>query len=112
LKMEKYTFKEKVNVLSEKQRVMQPGKISFIVLLKNDSYKGCDKMQKIEFEVKKHVERAPVEYNQDDLVAIKTPSMMQAVMEMNANDSDDDEEESEEEDSKDTAKKKEEIDVS
>ena len=61
--MEKYTFKEKVNVLSEKQRVMQPGKVSFIVILKNDSYKGCDKIHKVEFEVKKFVEREPVEYN-------------------------------------------------
>lgn len=57
----------------------------------------------MEFTVLREATRAQHEYDQDDLQAIKTPSMMQAMMEMQ-NDSDDDDEE-ESDDDKDKAGK-------
>jgi hypothetical protein len=59
-RMEKIQVKDKVCVIEQKQRVMQPGKMIFKVILKNDSYKGFDKMEKVEVTVLKEVARAEV----------------------------------------------------
>lgn len=39
---------------------MQPGKMIFKVILKNDSYKGFDKMEKVEVTVLKEAKREEV----------------------------------------------------
>jgi len=96
-KMEKVLLREKVSVFTEKQRVMQAGTVRFKVIFKNDSYKGFDKQMNVEFAVLKEAVRATPEYDEEDILATKAPSMMQAMMEMNQDNSDDDESDGEEE---------------
>ena len=69
--------------------------MQFFMILRNDSYRGFDKKLAVVIDVLKHVNRAPVEYNEEDIQASKAPSMMQAMMEMDADNSDDDESEDE-----------------
>ncbi len=59
-RMEKVQVKDKVCVIEQKQRVTNPGKLVFKVILKNDSYKGFDKTQNVEVTVLKDVKRAEV----------------------------------------------------
>jgi len=91
-KMEKISLKDRVAVIEQKQRVMQPGRMVFKVILKNDSYKGFDKCERVEVTILQNVVRAEVMYDAEDVQATKAPSMMQAMMEMNVDDSEDDEE--------------------
>jgi hypothetical protein len=99
--LEKVSLKERVNVIEKKQRMMQPGKSVFKVLLKNDSYKGFDKSERVEIitlreEVVKE-KRRNINYDDEDVQAVRQGSLMQQMMEMGKeNDSDDEEEEEEE----------------
>ena len=44
-----------------------PGKIMFKAILKNDSYKGFDKTDKVEVTILREVKRPEVEYNAEDI---------------------------------------------
>lgn len=70
-----------------------PGKRMFKVILKNDSYKGFDKVKVVEINVLKEAKRAEVQYDPEDVQATKAPNLMQSMMEVGGDDSDDDEEE-------------------
>lgn len=63
-----------------------------VMILRNDSYRGFDKKIELKIKVLKEVQRATIEYDEEDIEALKAPTMMQQVMEMNHNASDDDEE--------------------
>lgn len=65
----------------------------FKVILKNDSYKGFDKVEKAEIIIQKEVKRDELMYNDEDIKAVRQPNLMQSMMEMQVDDSDDDEEE-------------------
>lgn len=95
--MEKIFMKDRVFVKEIKERMMNPGKNMLFITLKNDSYKGFDKFVRVEFFVLKEVQRAAVEYNDEDIQAAKAPSMMQSMMEMEGGNPSDDELESDEE---------------
>jgi hypothetical protein len=66
-----------------------------VMILRNDSYRGFDKKIHLKINVLKEVQRAMVEYDDEDIQALKAPTMMQQMMEMNQNASDDDEEDDE-----------------
>ena len=51
--MENLNLKKKVEVIERKDRVMEPGKLSLKVLLKNDSYKGFDKVVYVDITILK-----------------------------------------------------------
>jgi len=93
--MEKLVFREKVFTKEIKERLSRPGKMQFFMILRNDSYRGFDKKVAVQIDVLKEANRTPVEYNEEDVQAAKAPSMMQAMMEMDADNSDDDESEDE-----------------
>ena len=65
--MERVFMKEKVTVIEQKQRMGAPGKIMFKAILKNDSYKGFDKTDKVEVTILREVKRPEVEYNAEDI---------------------------------------------
>lgn len=93
--MEKLTIKEKVFVKEMKDPLRVPGKLMMNIILKNDSYKGFDKQEKIEVIIHPTVQRKVIEYTEEDIQAAKEPSLMQSVMEMKASESDEEEEEDE-----------------
>lgn len=93
--MEKLFIKEKKFVKEIKERLTRPGKMIFFMILRNDSYRGFDKKLAVQIDVLKEVNRAPVEYDEEDIQAAKAPSMMQAMMEVNDDNSDDDDSEDE-----------------
>ena len=70
------------------------GTIELTLLLRNDSYRGFDKRVDLKINVLKEAQRAPVEYDEEDLQAAKAPSLMQQMMEVNPEGDSDDEEES------------------
>lgn len=88
-------MKERVFVKEIKERLSRPGIMQFFMILRNDSYRGFDKRIAVAIEVKKEVQRAPVEYHEEDVQAQKAPSMMQSMMELQPNDSDEEESEDE-----------------
>jgi len=92
--MDKLVIKEKVHVKEIKERMVRPGTIELTLLLRNDSYRGFDKRIDLKINVLKEAQRAPIEYNEEDLQAAKAPSMMQSMMEMNPDGDSDEEEES------------------
>jgi hypothetical protein len=94
--MDKLVIREKTHVKEIKERMVKPGTIELTLLLRNDSYRGFDKRVDLKINVVKEAQRAPVEYDEEDLQAAKAPSMMQAMMEVNGEGSDDDEESEEE----------------
>lgn len=94
--MDKLVIREKTHVKEIKERMVRPGTIELTLLLRNDSYRGFDKRVDLKINVLKEAQRAPVEYDDEDLQAAKAPNMMQAMMEMNGEGSDDDEESEEE----------------
>jgi hypothetical protein len=95
--MEKLVIKEKVYVKEIKERLSRPGKMQFFMILRNDSYRGFDKKVSVMIDVLPFVQRAPVEYDDEDIQAMKAPSMMQQMMEMAPpNDSDDEDEDEDE----------------
>jgi hypothetical protein len=59
--------KEKVFVKDVKEKMTVAGRLMLNVLLKNDSYKGFDKQVKIDFPVVQTAQRAPVEYDDEDI---------------------------------------------
>ena len=66
------------------------------MVLRNDSYRGFDKKINISIDVLKEAKRVAVEYDDEDIQAMKAPSLMQQMMEVNPGaDSDEDEEEEE-----------------
>ena len=77
----------------------QPGTISLSIHLRNDSYVGFNKKLDVKFRVLPEVKRATVEYDEEDMQAAKSPSLMQSMMEVNP-DGDSDEEESDDETTK------------
>jgi len=94
--LDKLVIREKTHVKEIKERMVRPGTIELTLLLRNDSYRGFDKRVDLKINVLKEAQRAPVEYDDEDLQAAKAPSMMQAMMEVNGEGSDDDEESEEE----------------
>lgn len=95
--MEKLVIKEKTYVKEIKERLQRPGKMQFFMILRNDSYRGFDKKVSVMIDVLANVVRAPVEYDEEDIQAMKAPSMMQSMMEMAPADGSDDDEESDDE---------------
>ena len=67
LAMEKLFIKEQVFVKEIKERLSRPGKMSFFMILRNDSYRGFDKKLAVYIDVLQNVVRAPVEYDDEDL---------------------------------------------
>jgi hypothetical protein len=57
LAMEKLTIKEKIHVKEMKDPLRVAGKLTMNIILKNDSYKGFDKQQKIEVTIHPNVQR-------------------------------------------------------
>jgi len=47
------------------------------MILRNDSYRGFDKKVSVMIDVLPYVYRPPVEYDDEDIQAMKAPSMMQ-----------------------------------
>ena len=92
--MEKLSIKERVFTKEIKERMQMPGRTQLNIILKNDSYKGFDKLIRVEFTVLKEVQRAQLEYNDEDIQAMKQPNLLQSVMEINPNGDSDEEEES------------------
>jgi hypothetical protein len=95
IRMDKIFLKSRLETVDHKQRVMQPGKMTFKVTLKNDSYKGFDKTEIVSVTILKEAQRAEVVYDVEDVKAMKAPNLMQSMMDPNGDDSDDDEEEDE-----------------
>jgi Sec63 Brl domain len=95
--MEKLVINERVHVKEIKERMSRPGTIELTLLLRNDSYRGFDKRIDIKIPVLKEAKRAEVVYDEEDIQAMKAPTLMQQVMEVNPEDSDDDEESDEDE---------------
>jgi hypothetical protein len=89
--MDKLVIKEKVHVKEMKERMTRPGTIELTLLLRNDSYRGFDKRVDLRIPVLPHVERAVIDYDDEDVQAQKAPSLMQQMMEVNEGDSDDEE---------------------
>jgi hypothetical protein len=50
-----------------KERLSRPGKMQFFMILRNDSYRGFDKKIAVVIDVQKEVQRAPVEYDEEDI---------------------------------------------
>jgi hypothetical protein len=69
--MKKIQIREKVYVEEIKDMMRQPGNMMINVILKNDSYKGFDKQQKVIINVLKEVQRAEVIYDDEDVQAAK-----------------------------------------
>ncbi len=59
-----------------KERMTVAGRLMLNVLLKNDSYKGFDKQVKVDFPVVQVAQRPNVEYDEEDILAAKEPSLM------------------------------------
>lgn len=97
--MDKLIIKERVHIKEIKERMTQPGTISLSIHLRNDSYVGFNKKLDVKFRVLPEVKRAAVEYDEEDMQAAKSPSLMQSMMEVNP-DGDSDEEESDDETTK------------
>jgi hypothetical protein len=98
--MEKLVMKDRVFTKEIKERMGNPGRNMLFITLKNDSYKGFDKFCRVDFMVLKDVQRAPIEYNEEDVQASKAPSMMQSMMEMENGGGSDDELESDDDTTK------------
>ena len=75
--MDKLVIKEKEHVKEIKERMTKAGTIELTLLLRNDSYRGFDKRVDLRINVLKEAQRAPVEYDEEDLQAAKAPSLMQ-----------------------------------
>ena len=75
--MEKLVIKERVFVKEIKERLQQPGDFEFVMILKNDSYRGFDKKITLQIHVLKEAKREEVTYDEEDLQAAKAPSLMQ-----------------------------------
>ena len=99
LAMEKLAIREKVYVKEIKERLSRPGKMQFYMIMRNDSYRGFDKKVSVIIDVQKEVQRAPIEYDEEDIQAMKAPSMMQQMMELAPQENESDDEESEDEQS-------------
>lgn len=70
--MEPLNLKKKVEVIERKDRIMNPGKMSLKVLLKNDSYKGFDKVFFMDLNVLKEApNRKMPTYSEEDISASK-----------------------------------------
>jgi hypothetical protein len=92
--MDKLIIKEKVHTKEIKERMTRPGVIELTLLLKNDSYRGFDKRIDCRIPVLAEVKREQVDYDDEDIQAQKAPSLMQSMMEVNAEGGSSDEEES------------------
>lgn len=90
--MDKLVIKEKVHLKEIKERMTRPGTIELTLLLRNDSYRGFDKRIDLRIPVLASVERAVVEYDDEDMQAQKAPSLMQQMMEVGEGGDSDDEE--------------------
>lgn len=90
--MDKLPIREKVHTKEIKERMQRAGTVELTLLLKNDSYRGFDKRVDIKIPVLKEAVRAPVEYDEEDIQAMKAPSLMQQMMEVNPEGDSDDEE--------------------
>lgn len=95
--MDKLIIKEKVHTKEIKERMTRPGVIELTLLLKNDSYRGFDKRIDCRIPVLAEVKREQADYDDEDIQAQKAPSLMQSMMEVNAEGGSSDEEESEDE---------------
>lgn len=95
--MDKLFITEKVHLKEIKERMTKPGTIELTLLLRNDSYRGFDKRIEVKIPVLKEAKRAEVVYDDEDLQAMKAPTLMQQMMEVNPEDSDDEEESDEDE---------------
>jgi hypothetical protein len=94
--IEKLVMKERTFVKTIKERLARPGKMMFNMILRNDSYRGFDRKVTVVINVLAHVDRPPVEYDEEDIQAQKAPSMMQSMMELapeSGSDDDDSEDE-------------------
>ena len=81
-----------------KQRFGQVGKFTFYVYFKNDSYIGFDKELPFEFEiVADDKNRVIPPVSQEDIDAVKGPSMVQSMLDQKADDESDSDEENENE---------------
>jgi hypothetical protein len=66
-----------VEVVERKDRMVEPGKLSLKVLLKNDSYKGFDKVVFVDLTILQSApHRAMPAYSEEDVNAAKQPNML------------------------------------
>lgn len=77
-----------------KERIQRPGKISFTAILTNDSFKGLDQQSRVEVTVvEQAVNRKKIDYQKEDIKAIKEAGIIQAaIMGEEETDSDEDDE--------------------
>lgn len=100
--MEKLVIKEKVHVKEMKERMSNSGTIELTLLIRNDSYRGFDKRIDLRIPVLAKVERAVIDYDDEDIQAQKAPSLMQQMMEVREGGDSDDEESGDEDTSANT----------
>jgi hypothetical protein len=70
--MENLSLRKKVEVVERKDRMMEPGKLSLKVILKNDSYKGFDKTVLIDLTILREAPlRQTPAYSEEDISTSK-----------------------------------------
>ena len=75
--VQKVSMTEKVQIKENKQMMRVPGKLKINVILKNDSYMGFDKYEKLEITVLKKAEnRVEIDYIDEDKKALKEPGLL------------------------------------
>lgn len=75
--MEKLSLNKKVEVIERKDRMVDAGKLNLKVHLKNDSYRGFDKIVYVDLNILREApNRAMVTYSEEDINASKAPNML------------------------------------